>query len=271
MSERHSILIVDSNKAFATMMQDYLEQSTAYDVVSIHKGSEALNAAVSRKLDLAIVDLGLDGEDGVAIARQLRQLQPSLRLVLIPLEAGVLPPDAAGLDVQGMLSKPFFLPELPERLAEALACPFEVVLPLQDVSETVPTPEAPVLDSPEVNHAIAMLSMELNADAVLLTVGDRLAAHTGRLSYDEARELAHAVAEAWQTSTRVARILSKEMLRFEQSVEGGEYLFYSLAINGDLILSAAVPSSIPLGIIRHRAKKTADTLYGLVGEEKYGC
>ncbi|NLE44082.1 MAG: response regulator [Chloroflexi bacterium] len=269
MSERRNILIVDSDVAFSTLLQDYLERFTSYSIVCLRQGPAAVRAAATREFDLAIIDLGLYDEDGVDIARQLRQLQPDIRLILVPLEDGLLPPDAAGLDVQGVLSKPFFLPDLPGRLAEVLALPVKS-LPLR--SDNLPQPrEQLALDanSIEVSRTIGMLSMELNADAVLLTADDRSVAHVGRLSDDEAGTLAHAVADGWRTSVHVAEILGREMLKFEQSLDGGEYLLYSLAIHGNLILSAAVPPNMPLGIIRHRAKKTAKALTSLLVKEMY--
>jgi predicted regulator of Ras-like GTPase activity (Roadblock/LC7/MglB family) len=109
------------------------------------------------------------------------------------------------------------------------------------------------------------LAQEINAEAVILTCGGGLIAHAGRLSVEEANGLAQVVGENWRTSARVARILGQEQLRFEQSVEGGEHMFYSLAIAEDIILSAALSISMPLGMIRHRAKLTAEALRSSVG------
>ena len=90
-------------------------------------------------------------------------------------------------------------------------------------------------------------------------------AHTGRLGAEEADRLAQVADESWRTSARVAQILGREQLRFEQSVEGGEHLFYSLAVAEDIILSAALRANVPLGMIRHRAKETADRLRAMIG------
>jgi hypothetical protein len=108
------------------------------------------------------------------------------------------------------------------------------------------------------------LTKEVNADAALLTAGGELVAHTGRLSSEEVGALAQAVAESWRTSVRVAEILGREQLRFEQSTEGGGYLFYSHAVAQDVILSVALRAHVPLGIIRHRTKEAAETIRGLI-------
>jgi predicted regulator of Ras-like GTPase activity (Roadblock/LC7/MglB family) len=54
--------------------------------------------------------------------------------------------------------------------------------------------------------------------------------------------------------------MGQKLKRFEQSTEGGDHLFYSLAVAEDIILSVAMGASVPLGMIRHRAKETADSL-----------
>jgi predicted regulator of Ras-like GTPase activity (Roadblock/LC7/MglB family) len=115
------------------------------------------------------------------------------------------------------------------------------------------------------------LASDIHAEAVILTHGARLVACVGQLSGEDADGLAQAVAESWRTSTRVARILGREQLRFEQSVEGGEYLFYSVAVAEDIILSVALRAEVPLGMIRHGTKQAAAAIRSLIdgGEETY--
>ena len=279
----YQILIVDSNKAFATMLQESLEQGSDCRATVATGGDEALQALTTAEFDLAIVDLGLTDPDGATLARALRQQRADLRLMLIPLMGEELPSELADLDVQGVLPKPFFLPDLPGRITDALARPVgggpdlaEVTEP--DISSGLPvvsSDERPVVSSDErlavlrehiseIIQEMNALSQEINAEAVILTCRGKLIAHTGRLSAEGSDALAQVVAESWRTSARVAQILGQEQLRFEQSTEGGEYVFYSLAVTQDVILSAALHVSVPLGMIRHRAKSTADALRALI-------
>jgi predicted regulator of Ras-like GTPase activity (Roadblock/LC7/MglB family) len=108
------------------------------------------------------------------------------------------------------------------------------------------------------------LAQDLNADVVLLSCAGGLVAHAGRLAAEEANGLAQIVGENWRTSARVAQILGQEQLRFEQSVDGGQHMFYSVAIADDIILSAAMGTSSPLGMVRHSIKATATTLQRLI-------
>ncbi|MCK4473391.1 MAG: hypothetical protein KAW49_16540, partial [Anaerolineae bacterium] len=186
-----------------------------------------------------------------------------------------LPSELADLDVQGVLPKPFFLPELPGRIADALARPVGGGPDLAEVTEPDISSGLPVVSSDErlavlrehiseIIQGMNALSQEINAEAVILTCRGKLIAHTGRLSAEGSDALAQVVAESWRTSARVAQILGQEQLRFEQSMEGSEHVFYSLAVAQDIILSAALHVSVPLGMIRHRAKSTADALRALI-------
>lgn len=272
MKNEYSILLVDSDEAFATMLQESLEQGGEYRATVTTSGDEALQTLAAAKFGLAIVDLGLTDPDGAAVARMLRQQQADLRLMLVPLVGEEIPSELADLDVQGVLPKPFFLPELPGRIADALARPVakgpgvaETVEPDAAPDQPVPARErVPEERVPEIVQAMTVLAQEVNAEAVLLTCEGGLIAHTGRLLAEEVEGLAQAVGESWQTSARVAQILGQEQLRFEQSVDGGKHMLYSLAIAEDIILSTALRANVPLGIIRHRAKATAEVLRTLV-------
>lgn len=91
----------------------------------------------------------------------------------------------------------------------------------------------------------------MGAEAVLLIYRGELVVHTGRMSENGVSALTSLVADAWQASTRVAQILGKEQLCFEQSIEGAEYLLYSLALTEGLTFYAVVAGKVSLGMIRH--------------------
>jgi CheY-like chemotaxis protein len=292
MSEENSILVVDSSEGFATLLKESLEQAGGYRVALTTNGDDALQTLSSFPFDLAIIDLGLQNPNGIALAQQMRRQKANLRLMLIPLQGEELPPEASDLDIQGVLPKPFFLPELPGRISDALAQSVTVTevkavetkaeppeaAPSEESEQAKPKEPPPpsplpprpaaggqVLSSarehmPEIVNRMNTLAQELNAEAVLLTSKGRVISHTGRISAEGAVGLAQAVAESWRTSAHVAEILEQELSHFEQSTEGGNHMFYSLAVAEDIILSVALLASVPLGMIRHRTKEAADAL-----------
>lgn len=288
MNNKRPILIVDSNEGFAMMLKQSLEQQGGgYRATVATSGGKAMQTLASRTFDLAIVDLGLTNPDGATLARQMRQRQANLRLMLIPL-SDELPPELADLDIQGILPKPFFLPELPNLINDVLARSVGVATNTTpgETPAVVEEPEGPPPVRPleiepassseellahirrrmqEFVQRMNVLAQEVNADTVLLTSGGELIAHTGRLAVEEATRLAGAVADSWRTSTHVAEILGLEQSHFEQSTEGGGYLFYSLAVVDNIILSVAVRAGVPLGMIRHRTKSAVDALRTKLG------
>ncbi len=120
-------------------------------------------------------------------------------------------------------------------------------------------------ESQSLTQHLNNLTRELNAEAVLLTCGDELVAYAGQFSRGEAEKLARTVSESWRASARVAAALGREQVRFEQSLhESTDYLLYSLTVSGNIVLSVALQSDRPLGMIRYNTKQTAKDLYPLL-------
>jgi predicted regulator of Ras-like GTPase activity (Roadblock/LC7/MglB family) len=111
---------------------------------------------------------------------------------------------------------------------------------------------------------MARLAQEVGAEAVLLIRDGALLSQAGRIQKQQADGLAAAVNESWQASARVAQSMGKEP-RFEQSIEGADYLLYTLTLAENLILSVIVQGKVPLGMIRHQTKEAAETIRGLMG------
>ncbi|MGD2146288.1 MAG: response regulator [Anaerolineae bacterium] len=279
-----SILIVDSNIGFASMLQQSLEQEGEYRVTVTHDGAQALEAASIERFDLAIVDLGVGvvaSLDGISVARRLREGQADLRLMLIPLTGDALPQELVDLDVQGTLSKPFFLPDLADLLETALSrpvsdspAPAEVMEPVEarqptkTPAQTAAAPgsvSSPQECSPQVLREMESLARELDAATVLLTRGESLLGSAGRLRDEDVKELAAVIADSYRISGQAAEVLGhEEQHAFEQSVEGDEQVLYSLSVVDAVILSVALSSDVALGMLRHRARTAAKRIRDLM-------
>lgn len=68
---RPFIVLVEDDLRLAQLVARYLE-SDGFRVASIHRGNEVVDRVLSDPPDLLILDLGLPGEDGLAICRRLR-------------------------------------------------------------------------------------------------------------------------------------------------------------------------------------------------------
>lgn len=280
MSETPSILIVDSNMGFAMMLKQSLEEDNHYRATIAGAADEALAKASKQPFDLAIVDLGIEpvrGLDGQAVARKLREEQVNLRLMLIPLEGEALAEEAPALDVQGVLPKPFFLPDLPDLVQGALSMPLtgiaepaETARPAQE--ETTPAVKPPKPSaatrrgSRKIVRELESLAQGVNAAAVVLTRREKLLGSVGHLSAEELDAIAGIVSESCQISRRAARVLGRAQEHFEISMAGDEHTLYSLTVVGDVLVSVVMRSHVAVGFIRHRVKQTLDRLHQLLAD-----
>lgn len=291
----HHILIVDSDEAFATILKEGIEMGGDYQATITTTAMEARNTATRGHLAMVIVDMGLEDDDPKELLQTLRERDPELRLMVIPVDE--LPSEVLELGIQGTLPKPFFLPDVPAQIDEALSRPvgappaapvkaeavIEVPLEAERIEEPIPSVQvAPPTEAPptvrstellahlanqsqKLTDHLRLLSRELNADAVLLTLGSELVAYAGHFGRADAERLAQVVSESWHASARVAAALGREKVRFEQSLhEGEDYLLYSLATTPDIVLSVALRADRPLGMIRYNTKQTAHDLEPLL-------
>jgi len=116
----HSILVVDSDDAFATILKEGLESTGEYRVSAVHAGGDALESVIEQAFDMVIVDLGLSDVEPTKVVRAIREAKPSMRLMLIPLIGQQIPDELQDMNVQGVLPKPFFVGDLPGIVGRAL-------------------------------------------------------------------------------------------------------------------------------------------------------
>lgn len=77
-----SVLIVDDNRDFCDSLFDCLEELDV-DVNATHDPKTALYLAQSREYDIALVDQKMPGMDGLTLFREMRQMHPHMRGVLM--------------------------------------------------------------------------------------------------------------------------------------------------------------------------------------------
>lgn len=317
------VLVIDPDVAFATLLKEGLEMTQSYQVTTANDGRMALDASARERFALVVVDMGLADPPAVEMARAIREKQPDVPLMVIPVDGDAAPPEMVAIGINGVLTKPFFLPDLPALVTTAITgqapepgqfpSPFNMPAPGVLTSAPTPAPAAPpshsraappppppsrrtaverepapsrepspLRESSAPRQAISSrtgrpidlskyettltshlnaLSREINAEAVMVTAGDRLVSHVGRFTRQEAEQLALGIIDSWAASARVAELLGREQVRFEQSLhEGGDYLLYSLSAAEGIVLSIVLRGNTPLGMIRYHAKRTAESI-----------
>ncbi len=273
------ILVVDSNEAFATMLKEILEAEGGYSVDVAHSDHRALGLLPRTDYALTIVDMGLDpgGDAYLDLAHKVRQGWPTMRLVLIPLMGEDLPPEARRLDVQGTLTKPFFVDDLLPNIREALtkkvrpagsppSVPSSAGSPPSSAPAPArvpaPQPARPVAGS---GSPLADLVRETGADLALLIsmAADQegLVSYVGTMAKSGAEELAGLIVAAVRAAQATGRFLGQPDVPFEHSMfESSAVRLYALALPGERLLAVVTPVSTPLGMVRQNLRRAGRDL-----------
>lgn len=263
------ILLVDSNDAFATMLKEGLESSGPYQVITVSSGTKALDILVRDRIDLAIIDMGLEDMDGPTLVQSLRQSKPDLSIMLIPLFGQELEDKTLLRQVQGILPKPFFMGDLPELIQRALTAPSEKgaeaakapVKPPKKIHPKPPSAAGKTFAAGDVNGLLEDLFEEIRAEAIIFIRGAELIAHAGNVTRQRAQKLARLAEDSLNAAHKIAAFLGETDNHFEQcTFEGDEYSVYSMNVTPDTILSAALSARTPVGIVRYNLRRAANAL-----------
>jgi DNA-binding response OmpR family regulator len=116
------ILIADDDPDILALVSFRLERA-GYEVVQARNGEEAVQLALARRPDLAVIDVMMPRIDGYEATRQLRRQEETSRMPIILLTARVQEEDIgrgfnAGAD--DYVRKPFSPQELGSRVQAAL-------------------------------------------------------------------------------------------------------------------------------------------------------
>ena len=114
-----TILVIDDEALIRRTVGKRL-QSAGYDVLEAETGQQALERAATG-VDLAILDYRLPDIDGLAVLKQLKQLDPDILVILLTAYANVESAvSAMKLGAFHFLNKPFDLEALVALVEQAL-------------------------------------------------------------------------------------------------------------------------------------------------------
>lgn len=78
----NAVLLVDDERDFADLLAERL-RARGFDVRTAYDGEEALRLASGGELDVAVLDVGLPGMDGLSLLRELKKLRPQTEALML--------------------------------------------------------------------------------------------------------------------------------------------------------------------------------------------
>ncbi|MDM8526708.1 response regulator [Anaerolineales bacterium HSG24] len=303
-----NILVIDPDEGFGTMLKEGLEGTGYYHVTWVDNGKDAIKAIRTTNFDLTIVDIGVSDMSPYKLILGIRHFRKNVKIMLIPFFGQDLPDKLKKLNPNGILSKPFFVGDLPDLIDDALGRPRTERAPVvptpaetkksepktstasakadqvddkdadKETDDDTPPPDekhfSPQIvtvpqktvsylrsNETEILRILDDLNREVRAEAILLIAGQELMAQAGILSREQCKKLTTLMAHSSQAAAEAATFLGEPDKRFAQSLhEGSEYRLYSLSLGEGISLSLALSLNVPLGMIRHQCRQTAEHL-----------
>ena len=113
------ILVVDDNKTFLTMLDDFLVDND-YVVETSDNGAEALKKFAEFVPDVVVTDIVMPDIDGIELLLQLRKIKPDVKVIVMSGgnrgHADAYLHMADKLGANAILNKPFELAELTQAI-----------------------------------------------------------------------------------------------------------------------------------------------------------
>lgn len=122
MSERPLVLVADDDPDILSLVTLRLERD-GYEVIGAPDGERAVEEALERTPDLALIDVSMPKLDGYEVTERLRQHEPTSAIPIILLTARVQDSDVArGIQAgaDDYVRKPFSMADLRTRVQAAL-------------------------------------------------------------------------------------------------------------------------------------------------------
>ena len=172
--EQERILVVDDDEGLLHLLRMRLS-ALGFSVTPCTGGRDALMAARQETFDIAITDLRLRAEDGLALTEELMQIQPGLPVIILTAH-GSIPNavEAMQRGAFGYLTKPFDDKELKATLDKALI-QLRMTREIQRLKSLVKELyglENVIARSPAMQRLFQQVAQIADSDATILLTGE---------------------------------------------------------------------------------------------------
>lgn len=254
------ILVASAHPAFGELLRLSLEKSSNYRVKLVRTGTEIFTAVNRDRFDIAIIDADIRDQPFVPMIQNLLARYPAMRIVIIPPESEADNHSIAGLEVDGFLQKPFYLPDLLQLVDRLLQMPTSRSEKIDEGFQAhveVPRPIAPdwLQNRSMVEANLGRAVAKTSAQAVLILKESDTWAKAGKLEISALNELTTRLREYYETPTQLHR------LRFiHLDSLGVDILFYSLTLILGYTLCTVYAFDTPLKLVRQEIIQLANAL-----------
>lgn len=119
-SNQKNILVVDDDVSVRTVFSSVLRKE-GYGVTAVKDGYEAIKAIDEESFDLALVDLGMPGMDGIEVLEKIKSRRPQTQVIIYTGWGSVTTAvEAMRKGAVNYLTKPFSPDELKASVKKAL-------------------------------------------------------------------------------------------------------------------------------------------------------
>lgn len=236
------ILAASPDVRLLRQIQAHLQEGGRYSVVCVESGRDTLAALESEKYDIAILDGEISDLPFVTLTREMVALCPELKLLVFPPQNNPHHPVLTGLLANGFLNKPFFGPEVSEKIAR-------LVKEQNSVAQTAPE-EVDVTSTwikyPEVGaQQIEQLLASTSASAGLLLLHGQVLASSGNLTHDSSSNIINYLNRYW------TNIQSGELFRYlTMEHEATSFIIYAAPLIKETAIGLVYHAQKPLPEIR---------------------
>ncbi len=246
----NSVLILESDRHFATRLMRGLERAGVFTVVIKPTVKEACLHLMQTPQDLAFIPVS----EGAKIVRSLRAVQPDLRLILMTPEADVQMPKTYAGRVQGVLIKALMDVELPTILEDV----FEQPLLVRGSRKTQIERDMDGLDTAVLIATLNQAHLGRLIQSVVFSRDTNMLVYWGELKEREAASVAVYSARNWGTGhkTRVQFV--------HLPARAGDFLLYTHHVMEDFYLTLVALPETPLGELRTEAVRMVVSLKKIV-------
>jgi REP element-mobilizing transposase RayT/DNA-binding response OmpR family regulator len=268
-----SVLIVTPTTAFGEIIRQALTEDGGYRPVLVFDAQEAMRHANQHSFEVVILDTDLGEPPLVELELALRRTSPSMRLIVIPRKGDL---SLSSLSPDLFLTKPFYMPDLLEKLDEILSpVPVHVSEKIRNELAAAGHPAASwnrpasahevpswLEDATRAAQHLTRLSLETAAQASLITRDSELWAYAGHLPQEAAAELAAAVLKDYDWSAGAsAAVQNSDLARFiHLETTDCDYMLYTTGLGDRLVLAMAFDAQMPFSKMRAQTGNLARAL-----------